>query len=46
MGGGQTSGCVSDVVGLYLDPPDRVVVFSVDEKTHIQALERTQTSCP
>ncbi|MEN0068562.1 MAG: IS630 family transposase [Myxococcota bacterium] len=37
---------VRDVVGMYLDPPDRAVVFSVDEKTHIQALERTQTVLP
>jgi transposase len=31
-----------DVVGLYLDPPDRALVFSVDEKSQIQALERTR----
>lgn len=37
---------VRDVVGLYLHPPDRAVVFSVDEKTQIQALERTQTVLP
>ena len=30
-----------DVVGLYLDPPDNDVVFSVDEKSSIQALDRT-----
>jgi len=31
-----------EVVGLYLDPPDRALVFSVDEKSQIQALERTR----
>ena len=30
-----------DVVGLYLDPPQRAVVFSFDEKSQIQALDRT-----
>lgn len=30
----------ADIVGLYLDPPDNAVVISVDEKPHIQALER------
>ena len=34
------------VVGLYLDPPERAVVFSVDEKTQIQALDRTQPGLP
>lgn len=33
---------VEDVVGLYLNPPTHAVVLSVDEKTSIQALERTQ----
>ena len=33
---------VQDVVGLYLDPPDNAMVLSVDEKTQIQALDRTQ----
>lgn len=37
---------VRDVVGLYLDPPDKAVVLSVDEKTQVQALERTQTVLP
>jgi len=32
----------ADVVALYLDPPDHAVVLSVDEKAHIQALERAQ----
>lgn len=35
-----------DVVGLYLNPPERAVVFSFDEKTQIQALDRTQKSLP
>lgn len=35
-----------DVVGLYLDPPERAVVFSFDEKTQVQALDRTQPSLP
>jgi transposase len=37
---------VRDVVGLYLDPPDRALVLSVDEKTSIQALDRTQPGLP
>lgn len=37
---------VLDVVGLYLNPPDKAVVLSVDEKTQIQALERTQPMLP
>lgn len=35
-----------DVVGLYLDPPEKAVVFSVDEKSQIQALDRTQQGLP
>ena len=35
-----------DVVGLYLEPPARAVVFSFDEKTQCQALDRTQASLP
>ncbi len=35
-----------DVVGLSLDPPKRAVVFSVDEKSQIQALDRTQPGLP
>lgn len=37
---------VEDVVGLYLNPPTHAVVLSVDEKTSIQALERTQLPLP
>jgi transposase len=32
----------ADIVGLYLQPPENAVVFSVDEKPHTQALERAQ----
>ena len=32
----------ADVIGLYLNPPDKAVVLAVDEKPHIQALERAQ----
>jgi transposase len=35
-----------DIVGLYLNPPDKSIVFSVDEKSQIQALERTQPLLP
>jgi transposase len=35
-----------DIVGLYLDPPDKALVLSVDEKSQIQALERTQPGLP
>ncbi|WP_244622188.1 IS630 family transposase [Bradyrhizobium ivorense] len=35
-----------DVVGLYLNPPDKAVVLCVDEKSQIQALERTQPMLP
>jgi len=37
---------VVDVVGLYLDPPEHALVLCVDEKTQIQALDRTQPSLP
>src|SRR5438874_5697167 len=37
---------VHDVVGLYLNPPEHAVVLSVDEKTSIQALQRTQLPLP
>lgn len=35
-----------DVVGLYLDPPKNAIVFCIDEKTSIQALDRTQPGLP
>jgi transposase len=37
---------VRDVVGLYLDPPERAVVLCVDEKSQIQALDRTAPILP
>jgi len=37
---------VRDIVGLYLNPPDNVLVLSVDEKTQVQALERSQPVLP
>jgi transposase len=35
-----------DIVGLYMNPPERAVVWSFDEKTQVQALNRTQPSLP
>jgi transposase len=35
-----------DIVGLYVNPPDHAVVLSVDEKSQIQALDRTQPALP
>lgn len=37
---------LKDVVGLYLNPPEHALVFSLDEKTQIQALDRTQLPLP
>lgn len=37
---------VRDVVGLYMSPPDNAIVLSVDEKTQVQALDRTQPILP
>jgi len=37
---------VRDIVGLYMDPPDKALVLCVDEKSQIQALERTQPLLP
>jgi transposase len=37
---------LTDVVGLYLNPPEKALVLCVDEKSQIQALERTQPSLP
>ena len=37
---------VKDIVGLYLHPPDKAIVLSVDEKSQIQALDRTQPGLP
>ena len=37
---------LTDVVGVYLNPPERAIVLCVDEKSQIQALDRTQASLP
>jgi transposase len=37
---------LADIVGLYMDPPARAVVLSIDEKSQIQALDRTQPGLP
>lgn len=37
---------LDDVIGLYLNPPEHALVFSVDEKSQIQALDRTQPGLP
>ena len=37
---------VRDIIGLYLDPPERALVLCVDEKSQIQALDRTQPLLP
>ena len=40
------AGKVEDVVGLYMSPPAHAVVVSIDEKSQIQALDRTQPGLP
>ena len=35
-----------DIVGLYINPPEHAVVLSIDEKSQIQALDRTQPGLP
>jgi transposase len=42
----QLEAKVTDIVGLYLNPPERAIVLCVDEKTMIQALDRTQPLLP
>jgi len=37
---------MTDVVGLYLNPPQEAIVLCVDEKSQIQALDRTQPGLP
>ena len=37
---------VEDIVGLYLDPPEKALVLSIDEKSQIQALDRTPPGLP
>jgi hypothetical protein len=41
----QFAAKLKEVVGLYVNPPDRAIVLSVDEKSQIQALDRTQAGC-
>ena len=43
---GACAAKVEDVVGLYLNPPDKALVLCVDEKSQIQALDRTQPGLP
>jgi transposase len=42
----QLEAKIRDVVGLYMDPPDKAVVLSIDEKSQIQALDRTAPILP
>ncbi len=42
----QFAAKVCDIVGLYVNPPEHAVVLSVDEKSQIQALDRTQPGLP
>jgi len=42
----QFAAKLHDIVGLYVDPPDHAIVLSVDEKSQIQALDRTQPGLP
>jgi len=42
----QFAAKVRDIVGLYVDPPTHAIVLSVDEKSQIQALDRTQPGLP
>jgi transposase len=42
----QFAAKVRDIVGIYLNPPERAVVLAVDEKSQIQALDRTRPTLP
>ena len=42
----QFAAKLHEIVGLYVDPPDHAVVLSIDEKSQIQALDRTQPGLP
>jgi transposase len=42
----QFASKLRDIVGLYVSPPDHAMVFSIDEKSQIQALDRTQPGLP
>jgi hypothetical protein len=46
IGTKESAAKVRDIVGLYVDPPAHAVVLSVDEKSQIQALDRTQPAYP
>lgn len=37
---------LEDIIGLYMNPPEHAVVWSIDEKSQIQALDRTQPGLP
>ena len=37
---------LKEIVGLYVNPPDHAIVLSIDEKSQIQALDRTQPGLP
>jgi transposase len=41
----QFAAKLKEIVGLYVNPPDRAIVLSVDEKSQIQALDRAQPGC-
>jgi hypothetical protein len=42
----QFAAKLKEIVGLYINPPDRAIVLSVDEKSQIQALDRTRPGLP
>src|SRR5450631_1827321 len=42
----QFAAKLHEIVGLYVDPPDHAIVLSIDEKSQIQALDRTQPGLP
>jgi len=42
----ELAGKIRDIVGLYLNPPERAIVLCIDEKSQIQALERSQPILP
>jgi hypothetical protein len=37
---------LTDVIGLYLNPPQQAIVLCIDEKSQIQALDRPSPACP
>jgi hypothetical protein len=44
--GSEFAAKLHEIVGLYVDPPDHAIVLSVDEKSQIQAFDRTQPGVP